>query len=343
MKRRTIPFLLAVLTVSVLAASVAAQGGGEAKPRAVPLAPIEEFDVIPKGEVIVHTFEIKNEGDAPLELTDVRPACGCTVARYDKSIAPGAVGKVDVKVKTDNFAGPISKSIAVFTNDAENPKLQLVVKAHVKPYIQVVPGYVRYNYVQGEDIESIGQTLWAEDGSDINILAVKPPHDHVKVSFREATEEEREAKGSGRQWRVEVTLDEDSPVGPLTDYVVVQLDHPKQKEAKIPISGFVRPRQHVTPQEVDFGKVENLPLRRTFHFTNFIADPIELKSIDTGFEAITAEVKPSSRETEKGYRFKLLLTIGAEMPKGGFDSEIKIHTTDAQNPVIVLPIKGTVL
>ena len=339
MNRRIIPTLLAALALLAPAVSATAEG----KPRAVPLAPIEEFDIIPKGQVISHTFEIKNEGDAPLELTDVRPACGCTVARYDKTIAPGEVGKVSVKIKTDNFAGPIAKSVAVFTNDSENPKLQLVVKAQVKPYIQVLPGYVRYNYVQGEEVQPISQTVWAEDGSDVNVVGVQPPHDYVKVSFREATDEERKEKSTGRQWRVIVSIDKDSPVGPLTDYVVVQLDHPKQKVAKIPVSGFVRPRQHITPQEVDFGKLDNLPLRRTFHFSNFITDPIELTSIDTGFEAITAEVTPSSRETEKGYRFKLLLTIGPEMPKGAFDSEIKIHTTDEQNPVITLPIKGIIL
>ncbi len=340
MKRRMIPILLAILTVLTLAVSVTAQ---DAKPRAVPLGPIKEFEVVPKGQLITHAFEIKNEGDAVLELTDVRPACGCTVANYDKTIAPGKVGKVHIKLKTDNFAGPISKSVAVFTNDSDNPKLQLVVKAHVKPYIQVLPGYVRYNYVQGEEIQAIGQTVWAEDGSDIAVLKAKAPHDHVKVSFREATADEREGNGKGRQWRVEVILDENSPVGPLTDYVVVTLDHADQKEAKIPVSGFVRPRQHVTPHEVDFGKLQKLPLRRTFHFTNFIADPIELTSIDTGFEAISAEVVPSSREPEQGYRFKLKLTISPEMPKGAFDSEIKIHTTDEQNPVITLPIKGTVL
>lgn len=342
MKRRTIPTLLAVLVVLALTFTVSAQ---EVKPRALPLEPIKDFDVIPKGEVIEHAFEIKNDGDAPLELTDVRPACGCTVARYDKVIAPGEVGRVSVAVKTDNFAGPINKSVAVFTNDSENPKLQLAVKAHVKPYIQILPGYARYNYVQGEPVEPIAQTIWAEDNSDIKIVGVEPPHEHIGVSYREAAEDERNEKGSGRQWRLEISLDEDAPVGPLTDHVVVKLDHADQKVAKIPVSGFVRPRQHITPHEVDFGDLEGqmLPLRRTFHFTNFIADPIELKKIDTGFEAITAEVKPSEREPELGYRFKLTLTIGSEMPKGVFNSQIKIHTTDKQNPVIELPIKGTVL
>jgi Protein of unknown function (DUF1573) len=342
MKRRITPILIAVLA-AMLVVTAAAENGG--KPRAVPLAPIKELDVVAKGEVVHHVFEIRNEGDATLEITDVRPSCGCTVARFDRTIAPGAVGKVDVTLKTDNFSGPISKSIAVFTNDFDNPKLQLVVKAHVKPYIQVMPGYARYNYVRGEEIAPIGQLLWAEDGSDIKILDAKGPTDNVLVSFREATEEERDARGTGRQWHLDVELAPDSPVGPLRDQVVVTIDHPKQKTVKIPVSGFVRPRQHITPDEMNFGQLQgkSLPFQRTFSFTNFITKPIQLTQVETDFEAIKAEVRPSTNESEKGYRFKLVLTIGPDMPKGSFDSTVKIHTTDAQNPIIELPIKGTVL
>ncbi len=333
-----------VIFLVALAAAMVAVAEGEGGPRAVPTAPIKDFDIVPKGEVIVHEFEIKNEGAGVLELTDVRPACGCTVARFDKKIASGESGKVRASVKTDNFTGPIAKSIAVFTNDPANPKLQLVVKANIKPYVAVVPGYARYNYVQGEPVGTISQTLWAEDGSDVKILSVKTPYDHLKVNYREATEDERHPKGEGKQWRVEVTLDPQSPVGALRDYVQINLDHAKQKRVKIPISGFVRPRQHITPNEIDFGQLEAsaLPLRRTLHFTNFITNTIELTQVETDIEGLSGLVKNASSD-DAGYRFKLLLTLGPDMPRGEFSSTVKIHTTDEQNPIVELPIKGTIL
>ncbi len=338
---RRFTHVLMILAVALTTAlAVAEEGGG---PRAVPTEPIIDFDVVPKGESITHEFEIKNEGSAVLELTDVRPACGCTVADYDRKIEPGKSGKVKTTVKTDNFSGPIAKSIAVFTNDPENPKLQLVVKANVKPYVAVVPGYARYNYVQGEPVGTISQTLWAADGSDVDVVSVKPPYPHLKVSFREATEDERHPKGEGKQWHIEFTLDSHSPVGALRDYVEVRLDRGKQKTAKIPISGFVRPRQHITPAELDFGELQGsaLPLRRTLHFTNFISNTIELTQIETDIEGLSGRVQSGAKDP--GFRFKLLLTLGPEMPKGSFSSTVKIHTTDEQNPIVELPIKGTIL
>ena len=342
MRRLTPILLILVAAIAITGAVVAAEGDGNL-PQAVPTEPIKDFDVVAKGEVIVHDFHIKNEGTAVLELTDVRPACGCTIADYDKQIAPGETGSIHASVKTDNFAGPISKSIAVFTNDPSNPKIQLVVKAKVRPYIAMLPGFARYNYVQGEATSPIYQNLWAADGSDVNVVSVKPPYPHLKVSYHEAKEDELDPKGKGKQWRFEFSLDKDSPIGALREYVEVRVDHPKQKVLKIPISGFVRPRQHITPADVDFGNLqgEGLPIRRLLHFTNFITDSIELTKVETGIEGLNAEVQEGDRDP--GFRFKLRLTVGAEMPKGKFSSVVKIHTTDAQNPIIELPVKGTIL
>ncbi|MEM1203468.1 MAG: DUF1573 domain-containing protein [Acidobacteriota bacterium] len=334
--RRLLPVYFLLMLAP--AANLLAQGA----PKAVPVEPVKNFEIIARGEVIEHTFEIKNDGDTPLEITNVRPACGCTVVEYDKTIAPGKIGRLAAKVDTTDFHGPISKSIAVFTSDVDNPKLQLVVRATVKPYIGALPGYVRYIYVQGEDLRPIGQTLWAEDGEEFKVTNVTKPYDYVDVSFREANESERNPDAPGKQWRVEVLLHKDAPVGALREYVQIQLDHPKQKAVKIPISGFVRPRQHVTPQEVDFGKLEtaSLPLRRKLHFTNFITAPIEVAEVETGYNGMTAEITPS--EKQPGHRFNVMLTLGPDMPKGPFDTVVRIRTNDSKNPVVELPVKGVV-
>jgi hypothetical protein len=311
-------------------------------PKAVPVEPIKNFDIVPRGEQLQHDFLIKNEGDAVLEITDVHPACGCTVASFDPRIEPGKTGRVTAKVDTQDFAGPISKSIAVFTNDKTNPKLQLVVKADVKPYISVDPGYARFNYVQGEPLRPITQLLWTEDGKDVNVVRVKPPYNHLKVSYREAKEEERRKEAKGRQWMIDVELVPNAPVGALTDYVEVETDHPKQKLVKLPISGFVRPRQHITPVDIDFGELEGaaLPLQRSLHFTNFATEGIEVAKVETGLAGVTLTAKPN--EKQPGHRLMLTLTLSPEMPKGDFNTQIKIYTTDPQKPFILLPIKGSI-
>lgn len=341
MTRRFIIALLALCVVlTPLVAAVAQESSG---PKAVAVEPIKEFDMIPKGEPISHAFEIRNEGSATLELTSVRPSCGCTVVNYDKTIAPGKVGLVRSKVDTANFAGPISKSIAVMTNDPKSPTIQLVVKATIKPYIGVEPGYARFIYVQGEAVQPITQTIWSEDGSDFKIVQAKTPFRFLTTKVREAKPEERKADKPGTQWRVELHLDPQAQVGPLSKYLDVRVDHPKQQVVKIPVSGFVRPRQFVTPQKVDVGELQGsaLPYRLSLAFTNFITAAIEVTEIDTGNEALNAEVRETG--PKDGHRFEVRLTVGSEMPKGPFETVVKIHITDEKNPVVEVPIKGTII
>lgn len=44
-----------------------------AAPRAVPIAPVFQFKPVLEGVHVTHDFIIQNQGDAPLNITDVRP------------------------------------------------------------------------------------------------------------------------------------------------------------------------------------------------------------------------------------------------------------------------------
>lgn len=336
-RNRVVP-VLASLLVTSLGLSVPAS----AAPQAVVVAPIKNFDVVAKGEVIKHAFTIKNDGDTTLEITDVRPACGCTVARYDKKIAPGGEGSVRADLDTLGFEGPIAKSIAVYTNDPETPRINLVMKAEVRPYVGADPGYARFNYVQGEQTGIISQTIWAPDGTDLEIVAVENPYSHITVAQRPATEEEKLGEKRGKQWRLDIEILADAPIGALRDYIVVEVDHPKQKKLQIPVSGFVRPRQHATPRTVDFGEVPgaNLPYERAIAFTSFITKGIELTKVDSSIAGLEAEVTPMD---DTGHRFQVMLRMTPEAAKGPFEGTITIHHTDGATKPFDVAVKGRVL
>src|SRR6185295_10789310 len=203
MQRHIKTVILALCAALLVAATVLAAG----KPKAVAVEPIKDVGVVATGEKIVNDFLIRNDGDAVLEITNVQPACGCTVAEFDKSIAPGQTGKVHAVVDTTTFNGPIAKGVSVFTNDPDTPQIELTIRAKVEPYISVKPGYARYITVQGEPLEgSIAQTLWAPDGSSIEVTGVDSPWPFLHVSFREAKPEERVGQSTGKQWRVEMML-----------------------------------------------------------------------------------------------------------------------------------------
>lgn len=69
---------------------------------------------------VTYTFVLKNTGTAPLVITRVVSACGCTTPQYDKEpIAPGAEGKVVVSFDPAGRPGQFVKTIAVYSNGQE--------------------------------------------------------------------------------------------------------------------------------------------------------------------------------------------------------------------------------
>ncbi len=80
----------------------------------------KRFDAgtVAKGEVVQATFTLKNTGEYPLIIADVKEACSCTVSEYpEEPIAPGESGTLSASVNTDRTGkGIISKPITITAN-----------------------------------------------------------------------------------------------------------------------------------------------------------------------------------------------------------------------------------
>ncbi|MCL4837426.1 MAG: DUF1573 domain-containing protein [Thermoanaerobaculia bacterium] len=339
MPNRNRPVILTLLALLVAAAPHVLAAAGPA-PKAVVPGPVWNAGAVAKGERLTTDFVIRNEGDADLELLEVTPACGCTVAEFDKRIPPGGAGKVHAELDTTGFSGPIAKGITVLTNDPANPRLQLTIQAKVEARLRAQPGYARYIYVQGHGEAAIAQTVWAVDFPDFQVLEVVSPYPFLTVTFREATEPERLPEATGRQWRVVTTLQPDAPVGALTEPVRIRTNHPRESVLSLPISGFVRPLFAATPAVIDFGETELAEQKvLAVALVNFGADPVEI----TGVESSVPGIDGSVEVVQAGHRFAVRLVLKPELAKGAVHGVVRVRTTSARQPVFEIPVKGTVL
>lgn len=90
-----------------------------------------EFGAVKAGTPLSFTFKFKNKGKAPLEITEVKPSCGCTKGDFDKLVEPGKEGKITLSIaKTDTYSGPLVKTATVKTNDPEHESLVLTLRAN---------------------------------------------------------------------------------------------------------------------------------------------------------------------------------------------------------------------
>lgn len=319
------------------AATSSADKSSAPAPHLVVLEPEFDFGTLVTGDVVNHDFVLRNEGNAPLEIEKVQPSCGCTLVDFDHTIPAGGTGKIAVKVDSLRLNGKGGSQLLVTSNDPVNPATEVKLQYEVKPSIAADPGYARWIYVQGEPQGTISETFWALDNADFKILSLDVPSE-LKATFREAKPEERKADFKGSQWKVDVVLPPDSPVGAITGVIVLHTDHPKQKRVALPVSGFVRPRQFLSPTSGDFGELHlTEPKKAVYLLQNFATDPLVVNKVETTVKGITASVKP----LQAGRKFEITLEMDPQaMGPGPFDGKLRVQISDPKNPVIELPLHG---
>ncbi len=82
---------------------------------------------------VTHVFEFKNEGMAPLTLTNVRASCGCTTPDWTKTpIEPGQIGVIKVTYNPQGRPGRFNKTVTI-TSNAKEPTVRIYIKGEVIP------------------------------------------------------------------------------------------------------------------------------------------------------------------------------------------------------------------
>ncbi len=302
---------------------------------------IKDFGTVPKGEKLRATFDVRNTGKAALEISQVRPTCGCTVANFDRTIAPGTTGKVVAEVDTTGFSGPISKVVLVFCNDPATPQLNLVIKADVRSFVEVLPRplIIFRSVLQGESAtEKV--TLVSADGSDFKVEGAAASGGPYKVAIRELPAKERLADHKGSQWELTVTVPADAPEGMLNHKIVVKTTSPKAPEVTINVTGAVRPVVQVIPAEVNFGTVDGAALvgRNVLIINNRQGSELQLTDVKVDDSNFTTEVTP----LQAGQRYQVAVSMKAGVPKGPQKATVKITTNDPLRKALTIPVQAIV-
>jgi hypothetical protein len=316
-------------------------------PRLTLVEPVKDFGTVPKGQKINYSFEVKNTGTADLEIIAAKPTCGCTVADFDKIIKPGATGKVTANVDTTNFAGPISKSVTLETNDPNSPTAQVTISAIVKPYVDAYPaGFVRYNLLQGDN-ETQTVTIYSEEESPLEIVKVESPQPWIKVTPRkvEGTEKVANIGRSGQaQYKLDIAVGgTDAKIGPLAEKIRIVTNSKHQPEYFLSVSGVVRPTFRVEPTGVNFGEIaptDTAATRTIMLRSNDLKTPekFSVTKVESGVAGVSAAVKPTDKKGE----YEVTLQIAPNAKPGVLDGSVLIHTSDSVKPLVTVPIKGTV-
>jgi len=312
-------------------------------------------------------FKFKNEGMAPLVLSNVRASCGCTTPTWTKEpIEPGQTGSITVTYNPNGRPGRFQKTVTI-TSNASEPTKKVYIKGEVIPkpakpankYTvkmgnislntklidlgtvtcgELKSGEVEYaNLTEENHIVELATTHPNYVGNEITLSTVKP-NDTGKFIFV------LDSKAS-------------KMYGPFEEYAYVVVDEKPEldDEHKITIkANIVEDFSNMTLEQK-----QNAPIIETlseqtankivagkavkfyFNIKNIGIDPLEIRRIYTNEKCFTIKAPRTIKSGKKGLVTVEIDTKGME--PGSYTREVTIISNDYLNPIKRVRIKFTII
>ena len=134
-------FIFALFTISAMSQAKLEVIGGDT---------YDWGEITPEQNPLKATVKIKNVGTEILEISKVKPTCGCTTAPLGKDkLVPGESTELDITLRVQQTSGNLHKTIKIYSNDESNKGTYTYhLRATVKRPILVLPK----NYIVFDDM-----------------------------------------------------------------------------------------------------------------------------------------------------------------------------------------------
>lgn len=81
-----------------------------------------DFGKVKQGDILKHTFVLKNTESETITIKEVNTSCSCTSTKFDKKvIAPGEEAPIEIAFDTNGYSGVKKRQLFVHTSSRKNP------------------------------------------------------------------------------------------------------------------------------------------------------------------------------------------------------------------------------
>jgi hypothetical protein len=328
-----------------------------------------ELGVIDKPDEFSHDFVFHNAGDAPLELTRGPSTCSCTLTGLpDKPIPPGGQGIVSVGFnemhKNDALkTGMLDRGVTVFTNDPDNEKIVLGLKATVRRVLAAEPPALTFSLqssdLPAEDKRSAEALIYSQIWNQFDLAIVKTSLEGVKCRIEPVSEERLKSLKARGGYRVEVTLPLDMADGRFTEWIELSANpidsSEKPRTLRLEINGKIEGRLAIFGSKIDSEQILHLGVlsegdsvrEKVLMKVNDQRRSLTVSQIEAEPEFMRVHVSPFQGESAKVGLYRIEVEIPHDAPScnymGTHTGVIKLKTDHPRLPVIELKVDFAVV
>jgi len=249
-----------------------------------------DFGSVPHGTQLQYSFAVKNIWAVPIQITDIRPSCGCVKATPStRMLQPHESATLDIAMDGRRFTGPKSVMVYVTVGPDYISTAALKVTAVARPDVVLNPGEVNFGVVRGGqtptqivDVEYAGSLDWRITE------VVKNGAAPINVTPEELYRQPPTGRQAGKVgYRLTVVLKADAPPGVFKHELMLKTNDPASPVLPVVVEGNVQASLAVSPGLVPMGTVK-VGQEKTFKVTVRADRSFQIVAVDGQGEGITA-------------------------------------------------------
>jgi len=243
-------------------------------------------------------FKFTNTGTGILKIGKIKATCGCTVPELDKKeYSPGESGEMSVRYHTNKRAGNTKKILYVNTNDPNNPRVPITVKAKIVIKIEFKPERLNLS-LKDENAGCPNITITSKDNQPFSIKGFKSSGQSITADY--------DVLEKATSFVLKPKVNMERLGKSLRGNISIDLTHPEGKNISIPFKAMrefeVRP-----PALMVLKAIPNQPIQRELWVMSNYDEPFEIKAVRSQKGLIKILSQEKSGDTN-GYKLQLEIT-----------------------------------
>jgi len=297
-----------------------------------------DFGKLISDEKVNFAFKFRNEGKAPLVISNVQSSCGCTAAKPSKpQFEPGESGEIQVTYDPKGRSGVQAKDITVVCNDPSRPSFSLKITADVWPLIKVMPPSLSFGNIKAGDRPQLRLTVTSLD-KDVQVKDVLFKGRGLAFKVVDSPIPSADPNYPGQKI-VEISLTDEVPTGQFNqkfDVVTLARSNPSSEPVEtyhnIQMYGMISGDIEVTPTYMSAGAVvinqdfstEVTLTSKSGQAFNLIGEPKIIDIVTLQREQVKVTAEPFEADGKKGW--KVVLSGNPGSFNGPFTGTIEVET-----------------
>jgi hypothetical protein len=192
-----------------------------------------------------HTFEVRNEGEAPLTLIKGSTTCKCTLSELlNDHVLPGESAKVKLEWTAAGSSGMFRHHAMIKTNDPRRPYITLTIEGHISRSHKVTPRELVFSTLDVGKGATGEAYLYAYDSDKFEVTSHEfvqaDTAEHFELQIEDMPPEQLAKEDHAKAGKIiRLVIKPGLPLGDIRQRIRLLLNLPGEPMVEIPIEGRV--------------------------------------------------------------------------------------------------------